>query len=76
MPRAIHDYEQDFLLVTPSEIRVLQATQCTQLDTPITACPHEDVWEWEASNPDGDHAMEGYCSEEYASVWERTLERL
>jgi hypothetical protein len=76
MLKEAHDFEQDFLLLTETEMRVRQATQCTQLDTVIVPNPHMDVWEWEASNLEDDQVSNKYFDEERVTVWERTIEQL
>jgi hypothetical protein len=76
MLKDAHDYEQDFLLLTETEMRVRQATQCTQLDTVLVPNPHMDVWTWEASSLEDDQLSNKYYDEEHVTVWERTIERI
>jgi hypothetical protein len=76
MLRETQPFEQDFLLVTETEMRVRQATQYAQLDTAMLSSPHEDIWEWDPSNLDGETLVDHYFDEEYTTVWESMLERL
>ena len=57
MQREPQPFEQDFVLVE-TEMRVRQATQYTQLDPAILANPHEDIWEWEISDLDGEQFVD------------------
>jgi len=76
MPRESQPFEQDFILVSQTEMRVRQATQCTQLREAILPVPDEDVWEWENSGLDLERVIDRPLDEEYATVWESMLERL
>ncbi len=76
MPRENQPFEQDFLLVTDTEMRVRQATQYTQLNPMIVPVPDEDVWEWETSSWDAEPIFDKSLDEEYPTIWESTLERL
>jgi len=78
MPRESQPFEQDFLLISETELQVRQATQYTRLDKPMVALPDEDLWEWENSSLEGEQVMGKYLhlDEEYATVWESMLARL
>jgi len=78
MPRESQPFEQDFLLISETELQVRQAMQYTRLDKPIVAIPDEDIWEWENSCLEDEQAMGKHLhlDEEYATVWESMLERL
>jgi hypothetical protein len=76
MPRETQPFEQDFLLVSETEMRVRQATQYAQLDQAILLTQHEEIWEWEASTMDGERPSNKYLDEEYVTVWDTMLERL
>ena len=78
MPRQYQPFEQDFLLVSETELQVRQAMQYTSLDRPIVAIPDEDIWEWENSSLEGEQAVDKHLhlDEEYTTVWESMLERL
>ena len=75
MQREPQPFEQDFVLIE-TEMRVRQATQYTQLDPAILANPHEDIWEWEASDLDGEQFVDKLPDEPHTTVWESMLERL
>lgn len=78
MPRESQPFEQDFLLISETELRVRHATQYTRLDKPIAAIPDEETWEWENSSLEGEPDIDTHLhlDEEYATVWESMLERL
>ena len=76
MPRETQPFEQDFLLVSETEMRVRQATQYAQLDQAILLTQHEDLWEWNASTLDGERCADTHLDEEHATIWETMLERL
>ena len=76
MPREPQPFEQDFVLVTQTEMRVRQATQYTQLHETLVPIPDEEVWEWETSGLDGEQLIDKHLDEEYSTVWERMIERL
>jgi hypothetical protein len=76
MLREPQPFEQDFLLVSETEMRVRQATQYAQLDQAILLTQHEDFWEWNASTLDGERRTDMHLDEEHATVWETILERL
>jgi hypothetical protein len=76
MPRETQEFEQDFVLVTETEMRVRQATQYAQLSPTLLSNPHEDIWEWDANDLDGEQLVDGHLDEQYTTVWERMLERL
>jgi hypothetical protein len=76
MPRETQEFEQDFVLVTETEMRVRQATQYAQLSPTLLSNPHEDIWEWDASDLDGEQLVDGHLDEQYTTVWESMLERL
>lgn len=76
MPRETQSFEQDFVLVTETQMRVRQATQYTQLSPEILANPPEDIWEWEASDLDGEQFIDKHLDEPHTTVWESMLERL
>ena len=76
MRKESQPFEQDFILVTQTEMRVRQAAQYTQLHEEIVPIPDEDVWEWETSGLDGEQLVDKPLGQEYGSVWESMLERL
>jgi hypothetical protein len=76
MLRETQPFEQDFLLVSETEMRVRQATQYAQLDKAILLTQQEDFWEWNASTLDGERCTDTQLDEEYVTVWETMLERL
>ncbi len=76
MPREMQPFEQDFILITETEMRVRQATQYTGLPPATVAIPDQDVWEWETSGLDGEQIVDQPLDEEYTTVWESMLERL
>ena len=76
MPREPHEFEQDFILVTETEMRVRQATQYTQLHTALLSSPHEDIWEWDPSSLAGEDFVDRHFDEQHTTAWERMLERL
>ena len=75
MPKESEPFEQDFVLVSQTEIRVRQATQYAQLHEAIVPIPDEDVWEWETSL-EGEQVLDKHVDQEYTTVWESMLERL
>jgi len=78
MPKESQPFEQDFLLISETELQVRQATQYTRLDKPIVEIPDEDLWEWENSSLEGEQTISKYLhlDEDYATVWESMLARL
>ena len=76
MPKESKPFEQDFVLVNQTEMRVRQATQYAQLHEAIVPIPDEDVWEWETSGLDDERFVDKPLDEEYTTVWESMLERL
>jgi hypothetical protein len=76
MPREPHEFEQDFILVTETEMRVRQATQYALLRTTLLSSPHDDIWEWDPSSLAGQELVDKYLDEECTTVWESMLERL
>ena len=70
------DFKQDFILLTETEMRVRQATQCTQLGKTLISNQHEDVWDWEASCLDEEQVGGKHRDEENITIWERMIERL
>jgi hypothetical protein len=76
MPRETQPFEQDFLLLTETEMRVRQATQYAQLDMAILSTQHEDIWEWSPINQDGERDAGKHFDEDYATIWQAMLERL
>jgi hypothetical protein len=78
MPKESQPFEQDFLLISETELQVRQATQYTRLDKPIVAIPDEDLWEWENSSLEGEQAINKHLhlEEEYTTIWETMLGRL
>jgi hypothetical protein len=69
-------FEQDFLLVTETEMRVRQATQYARLDQPMLSSAHEAVWEWDDSTVIAEQPGDQLFDQQCASVWESILERL
>ena len=69
-------FEQDFILVNPTEMRVRLGMQATRLGTFIVSGEFEDVWECTGAAWDNEQTIDGPSDQEYASVWESTLERL
>jgi len=77
MPGQTHEFEQDFILVTETEMKVRQATQYTQLHAaPLLSSPHEDIWEWDPSSLGGEEFVDRHFDEQHTTAWERMLERL
>ena len=76
MPREAHEFEQDFILVTETEMRVRQATQYAQLHAALIASPHEDIWEWDPSSLGGEDFVDRHFDEQHTTAGERMLERL
>jgi hypothetical protein len=76
MPREPQPFEQDFLLVTDTEMRVRQATQYAQLDMAILATRPEEVWEWDTGDLDDERPVNERIEEEYGTFWQSMLERL
>jgi hypothetical protein len=76
MPRQTQPFEQDFLLITETEMRVRQATQYAQLHMALVPNPHDDIWDWDPSSSAGQELVDKYLDEESTTVWESMLERL
>jgi hypothetical protein len=76
MPREQQEFEQDFILVNETEMRVRQATQYAQLHTALLANPHEDIWEWDPSSLGVEDFVDRHSDEQHTTAWERMLERL
>jgi hypothetical protein len=76
MRRETQLFEQDFLLVTDTEMRVRQATQYTPLHMALVSSPHEDIWEWDPSSLEGEEFVDRHFDEQHTTAWERMLERL
>ena len=76
MPRDSYTLEQDFILVTETEMRVRQATQYTQLHTALIEAPHLAMGEWDFGGVGTEELLEQRFDEDFVTVWERTLEQL
>jgi hypothetical protein len=76
MPRESHEFEQDFVLVTETEMRVRQATQYTQHHATLLSNPHEEIWEWDPSSLGSEDFVDRHFDEQHTTAWERMLERL
>jgi hypothetical protein len=76
MSREIQPFEQDFILLTDTEMRVRQATQYTQLSSALLPNPYEDIWEWDASDQRSEQPIDRHVDEQYLTVWESMLKRL
>jgi hypothetical protein len=76
MIREPNEFEQDFILVTETDMRVRQATQYAQLHAALLSNPHEDIWEWDPSSLEGEDFVDRHFDEQHTTAWERMLERL
>jgi hypothetical protein len=76
MPREIPPFDLDFLVAAEDEMRVRQATQDTRLETLMLPSLYDHVWERDTRSMEREPASESLPDEEYATVWEITLERL
>jgi hypothetical protein len=75
MPQGIQPFDQDFIIITPTEMRVRHGIQDTRLGTFISG-ESENTWESYAGTCDDEHTTDTPSHQEYPSVWESTLERL
>jgi hypothetical protein len=76
MTRDAQCFEQDFLIVDPTEMRVRQGIQDTRLDTSILSNESERLWAFFAGIWDNEQTTDRPMDQEYVTVWESTLERL
>jgi hypothetical protein len=76
MEKETRMFEQDFILVTRTELRVRQAMQYTHLDSPTRTNSNEETLDWGTCIPDSDPSSDGLWDECQVSLWECTLERL
>jgi hypothetical protein len=67
--------EQDFILVTGTEMSVRQATQYTRLDSRTLLHPYEESRKWHAGEADAMQLADGSYEEQEVTTWESTLER-
>lgn len=76
MSKGKQPFEQDFIIITPTEMRVRQGIQDTRLGPPIIWGESENGWESSADAWDNEPAPGILSDEEYVNVWESTIERL